>query len=77
MTYSKDDHEKYLNELYSYTYNYDETLDNFSHLYKINTFARIHLLSHYENHTLGTLMRKKDQIAFNISFNDEKRLREK
>jgi hypothetical protein len=62
-------HEKHLNELYADTMGYEQAQEEFCYLnngkIKPSTIATA-----YHNHTLGTLLRKYDPIAFNVSKND-------
>jgi hypothetical protein len=70
MKYTVRQHEAYLNEQYSSCYAWNDVLDNFSHHYKTNRLAERYLIDYYNNHTLGTLLRSKDPIAFNVSLWD-------
>ena len=68
---------EHLNNLYADIYGFEEVLDNFSHYYKTDSMARRKLQVHYSNHTLGSLQRKHDPIAFRVQFNDWLRDRKK
>lgn len=67
---SKTEYERYLNQLYADIYGWGEVEENFSH-YKC---TKATLLSAYHNHTLGTLQRKHDPIAFNVGFGEWERM---
>lgn len=66
-------HEQYLNELYADNYSESQAMDSFVYLAnksrgKHTTEAAIR--NAYHNHTLGTLLRKYDPVAFNVSKSD-------
>ena len=74
MTKNKKEFEKYLNALYADCYSEEQAVDLFKYLTSKNrkncrtTIKNIR--SAHNNHTLGTLLRKYDSNAFEVSFND-------
>jgi hypothetical protein len=69
MKKSRKAYEEYLNELYADTYSWGEIYDNFSHFNNCK-IKESTLLNAYHNHTIGTLERKYDPIAFNAGFHE-------
>lgn len=71
--YTKKQHEQYLNELYADAYALGDVLDKFNYLLSSNRTKPIRertLVNAYANHELGSLLRKHDCIAFEVSYND-------
>jgi len=66
---SDKDQERYLNELYADAYYEQEAIDNFSY-FNDGKIRASTISNAYHNHTLGTLLRKYDPIAFEISKQD-------
>lgn len=62
-------HEAFLNELFSDTYNEREAIERFEYLNNGKVQPRT-IVNAHTNHELGTLLRKHDPIAFNASYNE-------
>ena len=59
-------YERHLNDLYSDTFSQQEAVEHFDYFKcRPGTIANAHT-----QHTLGTLLRRKDPIGFNVGFND-------
>ena len=71
---TKSQYEQHLNELYADTFSISQAEENFLYLAKTKSAASRLRTIHaaYNNHTLGSLLRKNDPIAFNAGFNDWK-----
>ncbi len=71
-------HEQKLNELYSdIIQDYHSAFEKFDYLLNKNRWkhtTRNNIISHYNKGKLGTLLRKYDPIAFNVSKSDFKPL---
>jgi hypothetical protein len=63
MSKTKKDYEKYLNELYCDSYSEGQAIDNLKYLGDETVIRRNHT-----NHTLGTLLRRKDNIQFEVGY---------
>lgn len=61
--------EQRLNDLYTDCYSLSQAIDNFCYLNdgKIRDST---ISTHYNNHTLGTLLKKYDPIAYNIAIRE-------
>ena len=59
--------EQYMNELLNETLSEEQAVDQFSYLASEKIIR-----NNYQKRTLGALMKKKDPIAFQCSFNDVK-----
>jgi hypothetical protein len=64
--------EKHLNELYADIYSFSQAHDQFSH-FKNGKITEREIYQAYNNHSLGTLLRKCDPVAFNVGFNEWKK----
>lgn len=75
MKKTKKAYEQHLNASYANAYSLGEALENFSYLSSkkgLKTTSN-RIQTAHNNHTLGSLLRKLDPIAFNTGFNDWKR----
>lgn len=78
--YTRIKHEQHLNELYKDTYSRDQAFDNFEYLTnkkRMNFIMPWNLWNHIDRGTLGTLLRKYDPIAFNVSYGEKRRRKER
>ncbi len=62
---NKKEHEQYLNEVLTECYTPEQAVDNFIYLSNEATVRE-----HYHQRTLGTLLRRKDPIAFQVSYKE-------
>lgn len=72
MKYTKKEHEKYLNEIYSQS-NPDDLFDSFIYLTVRSRGKHIqkkNLTKHINKNTLGFVIRRYDPIAFEVSYGD-------
>ena len=75
MKKTKKSHEQYLNELYADMFSQEQAHDEFRYLCnksRGNYTTSSNIINAYANHTLGSLLRKYDPVAFNSSFNEWK-----
>lgn len=74
MKQTAKNHEQKLNELYADTIqDYYAAFEKFEYLTNKNRgkhTTKSNIISHYNNGTLGTLLRRYDPIAFNVSKSD-------
>ena len=71
--YTKKDHEKYLNQLLSEFYTIQGIFNEFIYLTNKNRkhhTTKAHLEKCYDNHTIGSLLRRLDPIAFEVSYHE-------
>lgn len=73
MKKTKKVYEAHLNAAYADAYSLYEAIDNFEYMCnrsrsRATTTNAIHVA--HTNHTLGTLLRKYDPIAFNVGFRE-------
>lgn len=61
--------EKQLNELYSSSYSMYDAIDDFCYLSN-GKIRESTIITHYNNHTLGSLLKKYDPIAYHISIRE-------
>lgn len=67
------EHERHLNELYADIYSEEEAVDQFIYLTSKDRKPRTteaNIRQQFNNHQLGTLLRKFDPIAFHTSINN-------
>lgn len=72
---TKKNFEIHLNQLYADLYTQEQALDNFLYLAnrsRVNCTTSNGINAAFANHTLGTLLRKYDPIAFNVQYNEWK-----
>ena len=67
---TKKDYEKILNDQYADTFSLSQAIDAFQYLGSSKTIE-----NNYLNHTLGSLLRRKDSIRFNVCYNQFSRAR--
>lgn len=75
MKKNKKNYETHLNELYADAYSQEQAHDQFRYLAnrtRGNYTTSTNIINAYANHTLGSLLRRYDPIAFNSGFNDWK-----
>lgn len=70
MRWTKADHEEYLNDLYADVYDWETCLEEFGHYCADEDDT---ITDAYHDRTLGTLLRRKDPIAFNVSHEERRR----
>jgi hypothetical protein len=73
MKKTKKAYEEHLNQLYAEYYSSEQAVDLFEYMTNKSRGAHTtpsNIVSCAENHTLGTLLRKYDPIAFNTGFSD-------
>ncbi len=64
--------ENHLNHMAAMCFSQSEAVDYFAYL-KEGTITEHTITSHYINHTLGSLLRVHDTLAFTVLFNDWRR----
>lgn len=64
---TKKEYETYLNELFADCYSRSQAIDEFCYC-----AAEEDIISGYENHVLGSLLRDKDHIRFEVGYNEWK-----
>lgn len=65
IKYTKQAYEKHLNAIIIDHYSESQALDTFHHLGAKEVISR-----NYHNRTLGTLLRRKDPVQFEVNFNE-------
>jgi hypothetical protein len=61
--------EQRLNDMYSTCYSLNDAIDNFCYL-NDGKIRNSTIATHYTNHTLGTLLKKYDPIAYRIAISE-------
>ena len=64
--------EDHLNHMAAICFSQSQAIDYFAYL-KEGTIKEHTIISHYINHTLGSLLRVHDTLAFTVLFNDWRR----
>lgn len=67
MKKTKKMYEKYLNEILSIAYSKDEVMNKYEYLGKVVVDRN------YNKGTLGTLLRRRDNIQFDVMYNEWRR----